>query len=343
MASQNPDGTWAISYEEAREIIDISDRDENRRYEQYIKDRDDLKMEQTSKPGGPVVKWADSAMYQAAPLSLGADDPVTPAVTIISMTPNPLRVIAAAAQMYKGDPVMDPADVSRAMAEEWFHTILANNYEAPLEFVDLHFLFEGVTRAFTHQLVRQRTAVYVQESMRFAVKDNAAMEVAIPPSIASLKDDDPRRVTWAVAVREIGHAYNDLVNAGIPAEDARGLLPTNITTRVHYKTNLRNLREHSGKRLCSQAQYEWKQVWAEIIKAILEYGQPVEYWQQRLIAGMFKPVCYMTGKCEYPLPLGRYCVIRDRVDAHYAAGDKPETWTDINPLAPLHPEAARHA
>lgn len=299
-------------------------------------------MEQNSKPGGPVVKWADPAMYSAAPMVNSADEPVEPSVTLLSMTPQPLRIVAAAAQMYKGDPVMSPDDISQDMAEEWLRVILANNFDTPLEFVSFHFLIEGVTRAFTHQLVRQRTAAYVQESMRFAVKEGAAVEVALPPSIAVLKDDDPNRKIWDDTVARVGWAYNSLVNNGIPAEDARGLLPTNITTRIHYHTNLRNLRDHAGKRLCSQAQYEWKQVWAQIIQAILSYDDAGRgRWQQRAICRMFRPICYQTGKCEYPLPLGRYCSIRDRVDAHYAKGDKPDTWTDINPQEPLHYKAAR--
>ena len=77
---------------------------------------------------------------------------------------------------------------------------------APLEWIQVALLIEGVTRAFTHQMVRQRTATFVQESLRFAVKDNAAFEVALPPSISCLKDDDPRRVTWANAVEDMAGA-----------------------------------------------------------------------------------------------------------------------------------------
>jgi thymidylate synthase ThyX len=49
--------------------------------------------------------------------------------------------------------------------------VLQDALKAPLEAIDFHFMVEGVTRAHTHQEVRQRTAVFAQESMRFAVKD----------------------------------------------------------------------------------------------------------------------------------------------------------------------------
>jgi flavin-dependent thymidylate synthase len=268
------------------------------------------------------------------------DGDVTPRVTLISMTQDPLRVMAAATELYRGRVVHDPAEISREVAEHWLEDMTKTTLSAGLEFIDFHFLIENVTRAFTHQLVRQRTAVFVQESMRFAVKDNAAFEVAMPPSIASLADDDPKREVWQTAVYQAASAYLGLVNVGIPAEDARSLLPTNITTRVHYKTNLRNLAEHAGMRLCSQAQFEWKQVWREIVRAL----QDLHDWQtDAIVRQLFKPVCYQTGKCEFMAATDRWCSIRDRVEAHHRAGEAPDMWVDINPMEPLTEGAARRA
>jgi flavin-dependent thymidylate synthase len=286
------------------------------------------------------VSWADPAMYRAKPMSEHGD-PVRPKVTLISMTPNPLRVMAAASELYQGGVYNDPRYIEREQALNWLDGFRKSKISAPLEFISLHFLIEGVTRAFTHQLVRQRTAVFVQESMRFAVKENAMAEVALPPSIEALEYDDHRRQRWDDTVDVIGQAYNYLINAGIPAEDARGLLPTNITTRIHYHTDLRNFVNTAGMRLCSQAQAEWKQVWVRIIQAILNYGPPEESWQQSEIAALFKPVCYQTGSCGFNGPADRWCVIRDRVNAHAEAGDPPDTWTNIDPREPLHPYAAR--
>jgi flavin-dependent thymidylate synthase len=285
-----------------------------------------------------VAKWADEAMYTATPLA-EEDGTVKPRVTLVSMTPDPLRVIGAVCEMYKGHPVGHPGDITQEQAIETFHSIAKTTLQAPFEFVDLHFLIEGVSRGFTHQMVRQRTAVFAQESTRFAVKED--FPVTLPPSLEGLADDDPRRVVWDSAVFRLKQSYLALVEGGVPAEDARGLLPTNIATRLHYKTNLRNLGEHAGMRLCSQAQHEWKLVWREMIAAILGYGPPSESWQQREIVRLFKPVCYSTGKCEFMADIDRYCSIRDRVEAHHLAGDAPSTWTDINPLEPLHHEAAR--
>jgi hypothetical protein len=78
-----------------------------------------------------------------------------------------------------------------------------------------------------------------------------------------------------------------------------------------------------------------------MIHAILNYGPEEERWQQQAIGRLFKPVCYLTGKCEFMAATDRFCGIRDRVEAHHRAGDLPEEWTDIDPMEPLREGAAR--
>lgn len=302
------------------------------------------------RPSTEVARFADVAMYQAEPMVQGATG-VSPRVTLISATPRPLQAMGAAVALYAGRVKRDVFDVSPNEAATALDDMTKTTLKAGLEFVDFHFFIEGVTRAFTHQLVRQRTAVYIQESMRFAVKDNAAIEVATPPSLQGLKEDDPRFVVWRNEVIRIAETYSQMINGGVPAEDARGLLPTNITTRVHYKTSLRGLMEHAGLRLCTQAQFEWRQVWNEIVKAIFNYETPglgmdmhfqSDNGQFRQITKLFQPICYRTGKCEFNASVDRYCRIRERVQAHAAKGESSKVWVDISPAEwMLDPNAAR--
>lgn len=292
--------------------------------------------------GTDVTLWADVAMYHAAPdENVERGELPEPKVTLVSMTPKPLQAMTAAAMLYEGKVIHHPTEVTREDALRWLADMTRTELKAPLEFIDLHFLFEGVTRAFTHQLVRQRTAVYVQESMRFAVKDDAANCVAMPPFIEALAEDAPMRRVWQHAADTMGGAYQMLVDGGVPAEDARGLLPTNTVTKVHYKTNLRGLVLHGGMRLCSQAQFEWKQVWAQMLDAITNYGNPIDHWQQQAIASLFRPVCYHTGRCQFRAMTDRWCNIRDRVEDHYAKGEPPSMWHDIQPIEPLLEGSAR--
>jgi flavin-dependent thymidylate synthase len=205
-----------------------------------------------------IRKWADEQQFVAPPMEANRDDRgmIVPRVTLLWMTPDPLGANAAMGRMYKGIPTYSMADITDDERKQFFADSMATHLKAPLEAIKFHFFIEGVTRSFTHQMVRQRTAVYAQESMRFAVKENMADELSLPPSIAELPVNHPTRQKWDEAVAKVSDTYNFLVANGIPAEDARGLAPHATTTRLNYVTDLRNLSEHAGNRLCTQAQFE---------------------------------------------------------------------------------------
>lgn len=316
-------------------------------------------------------------MFSSEPL----DATSGPRVHLLHMNSDPLGSIAAAALMYKGVVVRDLADITDQQRREMFDQISKTKLKAPFEFVSMHWMVEGVTRSLTHQMVRQRTAVFAQESLRFAVvEDEFANRVALPPSLAGTEavwrkheaeavefwHKEPgdtevdghvaermtresavemQRWAWDKANEQIDAKYSYLVNSGMPAEDARGLLPHNVTTRLNYATNLRNFQDHAGNRLCTQAQFEWRALWIQFVQAIREYGATQNYyrngrpgsvvkkevlsskWQFDLIADMFRPVCYLTGKCEFAaMDLDRKCKIRNRVDANHELGRPSSQW-----------------
>jgi flavin-dependent thymidylate synthase len=286
-----------------------------------------------------VTRWADKAMFKAEEIDATAG----PRVYLLWMTPDPLGAIAAACKMYKGEVVRDLSDVTDRERLEYFQQVQKTKLKAPFEFVKFHFMIEGVTRAFTHQMVRQRTAAYAQESLRFAVKED--MPVGLPPSIPPIGpngEESVRHEIWNDAIKVIKAQYQRLIELGIPAEDARGLLPHNVLTRLHYTTDLRALLDHAGNRLCTQAQFEWRLVFAKIIEAIrnVSVDQPVfdgvvprvngmdrAYMADRLLDA-FKPVCFQTGKCEFKANFDRYCSIRERVDAFESMGWPSRNWED---------------
>jgi flavin-dependent thymidylate synthase len=290
--------------------------------------------------GEEISTWVDKSMYPAEDfddLALEA-----PQVYLLSTTPDPLGSVAAMSMMYEGRVIRDLAEITDEERRSYFDECFKTTLKAPLEAIDFHMLVEGITRAHSHQEVRQRTAVFAQESMRFAVKENIA---ARPGPI--IKESKSSRQVWDATIEKIWNAYNVLIANGVPAEEARGLLPHDTLTRMHHKVNLRNLMDELGKRLCTQAQYDWKLWAASLRQAMRNYTKGYQRfteagvlcegsatWQFEHIAEspLFVPICFNTGKCMFKAKMDRGCTIRERVEAGRFSEIRTEEWA-LDPRA----------
>lgn len=277
-------------------------------------------------PGTEVTRYADKAMFGAEAVEEGAVE--RPRVYLLNATPDPLGAVAAFSMMYEGRVVRDLGELTDEDRKQYFDEAFKTALKSPLETIDLHFMVEGLTRASWDQMRTQRTAVFAGESLRFAVKDDIT---ARPGPL--IGQDEMASDVWQDTLESIWAAYQHLINNGFPAEEARGLLPMNVLTRGHWKSNLRNLESEIGKRLCTQAQFEWRQIHAELRSSIRNYGYGATAdsklyrcagkklpqrvgWQWEYIAEspMFQPICFQKGACMFKAKMDRGCTIRDRVD-----------------------------
>lgn len=152
---------------------------------------------------------------------------------------------------------------------------IANTIPASHEFIDYTFLIEGVSRAFTHQLVRSRQFSYAQQTMRILdVSQGPGWDYASGPSVSGAADPnrtaaDLRSAIYRETMEDISVAYKKLLDAGASIEDARGVLPTNILTNIMMKGNLRNFCELVKKRSSSRTQGEYRDVLMQIKSAMI--------------------------------------------------------------------------
>ena len=123
-------------------------------------------------------------------------------------------------------------------------------HESPLEHASLTWHIT-CSRACSHQLVRHRIASYSQQSQRYVRMDD--LPVIVPPSIA---DNQELLVDFDSHMIDVEDEYRDLINAGIPAEDARYLLPNATATQVVVSMNFRSLLHFFAERCCNRAQWE---------------------------------------------------------------------------------------
>ena len=96
------------------------------------------------------------------------------------------------------------------------------------------FLFEGISRSCTHQLVRHRLASFSQESQRYVDLEKGDWAAIVPPAI----DANPAALyAYAGAIEQAIYAYRKLRALGIRKEDARFLLPNAMETRIVVTMN----------------------------------------------------------------------------------------------------------
>lgn len=93
-----------------------------------------------------------------------------------------------------------------------------------------------------------------------------------PPSIAS----DPESMdTYSKVMEDIWEAYGRLVDSGVPAEDARYLLPNGCTTNITITMNARELLHFFSLRCCNRAQWEIREMADRMLELCLEVSPTI--------------------------------------------------------------------
>ncbi len=185
---------------------------------------------------------------------------------------------------------------------------MAKTVPSSWEFVDLIFCIEGVSRAFTHQLVRTRTASYAQQAMRI-VNVGEDFKYHVGPTI---KDGDIRD-EYDACMGNIGASYAKLIELGAKPEDARGVLPTDVLTNICMKVNLRAFADLVKKRSTPRVQDEYAQVLAQMV-SLVRAEWP---WADQFITSQVRPS---------EIALGQY--LQKALDAEVAATGKPQNETE---------------
>ncbi|MCI8451740.1 MAG: FAD-dependent thymidylate synthase [Eggerthellaceae bacterium] len=189
-------------------------------------------------------------------------------VELLYHTPDPERAIATAARLCYAP--VGAAELMETMpperVESVLTTIMGSGHFSTLEHASYTFAIDGVSRALTHQLVRHRIASFNQQSQRY-VKFTSGLETVKPGSVA---DDPEASRVFDEAIEAAIAAYERLLEAGIPAEDARYLLPNAAETKIVVTMNVRELLHFFELRCCNRAQWEIR----ELAHRMLELARP---------------------------------------------------------------------
>jgi len=149
--------------------------------------------------------------------------------------------------------------------------IVKRGHGSVLEHASATFEISGVSRVFTHQLIRHRLCSFTQRSQRYV--DERDMNYIIPDSI---KDIPEACSIYGRFMDEARKAYGDLKSMGIRKEDARFVLPNAVESQIVVTANLREWRHIIELRCSPQAQWEIRKVTMEILR-ILKKRAPTAF------------------------------------------------------------------
>lgn len=141
---------------------------------------------------------------------------------------------------------------------------MASTIPSSWEFVDYTFAITGVSRAFTHQFVRNRHGSYAQQSMR-VVSVEQGYTFLMPQRLNAVEREAVEAVN-----RKILEGYAKLITSGVATEDARSILPTNISTNIVAKFNLRTMSELAKSRTGGRTQSEYVAVMNAMCDAVIK-------------------------------------------------------------------------
>ena len=187
-------------------------------------------------------------------------------VKLIAYTPDPERVVAAAARICyskrSGDEIME--NFTEQEIGDFLKKMVQLGHTSTFEHASFTFAVDGVSRSLSHQLVRHRIgASYSQKSQRY-VKEKQ-FEYITPNSIA---EDPGLNRRYQEIMSNLAVQYNELLTAGIPAEDARYLLPNACTTNFVLTMNARSLLHFFELRCCMRAQDEIRELAFLMLKEV---------------------------------------------------------------------------
>ncbi|MBP1577710.1 MAG: FAD-dependent thymidylate synthase [Oscillospiraceae bacterium] len=246
-------------------------------------------------------------------------------VTLLCHTPEPEKIIAAAAKLcYSNQTVEGLMDgLTPEKTESFLNMLVSMGHESPIEHASFTFAIEGVSRSLLAQITRHRLASYSVQSQRYVRL--SPFEYVTPDAV---KDDPEALAAYEEAMKAATESYEkiaDILKAKYVAEyvadgldektarnraekkaieDARFVFPNACETRMVVTMNARSLYNFFAHRCCSRAQWEIREV-ADQMLALVKEVAPVLF----KTAG---PPC-VKGPCpEGKMSCGRMVEMRER-------------------------------
>jgi len=187
-------------------------------------------------------------------------------VELLFITPNAQKLIEEAGRTS----YLSFDKQGRNTEKKFIRILIKNGHLSVLEHAYATFRIFGVSRAFTHQLVRHRLCSFTQQSQRYV--DESEFNYIEPESI---KNNSKSHSLFTKFMESAKRVYSELQRLGIKNEDARFALPNAVESQIVVTANFREWRHIIGLRGSSDAQWEIRRVAIEILKILKKYTPTV--------------------------------------------------------------------
>ncbi len=174
-------------------------------------------------------------------------------VKLLSHTVEPELTIALGGKLcYSKSGIEHLREETMGKQEKFIDKLLSFGHLSPIEHASFTFGAEGVSRALLAQITRHRIASFSVQSQRYVEQEN--LTYIVPPSIIDMGSDAVEE--FSSQMEMIHDCYSKWLKRGIPAEDARFVLPNAAETRMIFTMNARELLHFFELRCCTRAQWE---------------------------------------------------------------------------------------
>src|SRR6202140_633430 len=226
-------------------------------------------------------------------------------VRLIDYASAPLeKLYAAFRTCYSSDSPIEIWDKIKAekssheRVREFIGERLKTGHASPLEQSVFWFAIAGVSRSLSHQFVRHRIGIsFEQQSQRYVKFKQERLAFVMPESggRAGLEEE------FAGLLERTSELYGRALKAGIPAEDARFVLPNAAPTNFHVMVNFPEMLPICDLRLCVRAQWEIRRMVA-LMRSEIKHVLPE-------IAVFLQPKCgeNRMGYCDESLDEYQKC------------------------------------
>lgn len=185
--------------------------------------------------------------------------------------------------------------VTSARTRAFIEKQLSRGHYGPWEHPQITFTVEGVSRVTMAQITRHRLMSFDVQSQRYVDFSDKDQKVAMPRSLedpahfsretgtVELDEGDREwhQIQYLDHVNDAFRRYQNMIEAGVPKEDARFVLPLGTVVNMSFSGNARTFMHLLDMRKKANAQWEIRELSEKLLDELFDWmPHTFEYYEE---------------------------------------------------------------